>query len=129
MPYAAASGGFLAMSVFRHAWRPWCSGKRNSPASSILLSTKHWQHRPRRLRRPDPIGQSQRALRDRALCDKDFGVSGTLNGEWRPASDRINDFRCRPRARECRIGLCGLPPRTLRGFRDRRRTETVGPRG
>ena len=80
-------------------------------------------------RRPDPFGQSQRALRDRALCDKDFRVSGTLNGEWRPASDRVNDFRCRQRARECRIGLCGLPPRTLRGFRDRRRTETVGPRG
>ena len=27
-----------------------CSGKRNSPASSILLSTKHWRYRPRRLR-------------------------------------------------------------------------------
>ena len=75
-------------------------------------------------RRPDPFGQSQRALGDRALCNKDFEASGTLNGEWRPASDRVNDFRCRPRARECRIGLCGLPPRTLRGFRDRRRPET-----
>ena len=49
-PYAAASGGFLAVSVLRHAWRPKCSGKRNSPASSILLSTKHWRYRPRRLR-------------------------------------------------------------------------------
>ena len=79
------------------------------------------------LRRPDPFGQSQRALRDRALWNKDFGGSGTLNGEWRPASDRVNDFRCRLRARECRIGWYGLPPRTLRGFRDRRRTETVAP--
>ena len=78
-------------------------------------------------RRPDPFGQSQRALRNRALCNKDFGGSGTLNGEWRPASDRVNDFRCRLRARECRIGWYGLPPRTLRGFRDRRRTETVAP--
>ena len=49
-PYAAASGGFLAVSVLRHAWRPKCSGKRNSPANSIPLSTKHWRYRPRRLR-------------------------------------------------------------------------------
>ena len=45
------------------------------------------------LRRPDPFGQSQRALRDRTLWNKDFGGSGTLNGEWRPTSDRVNDFR------------------------------------
>ena len=77
------------------------------------------------IRRPDPFGQARRALRDRALCNKDFGASGTLNAEWRPTSDRVNDFRCRLRAREGRIGLYGLPPRTLRGFRDRRRPETV----
>ena len=50
LPYAAASGGFLAVSVLRHPWRPKCSGKRNSPASSILLSTNHWRYRSRRLR-------------------------------------------------------------------------------
>ena len=50
LPHAAASGGFLAVSVLRHPWRPWCSGKRNSPASSILLSTNHWRYRPHRLR-------------------------------------------------------------------------------
>ena len=38
MPYAEASGGFLVVSVLRHSWRSWCSGKRNSPAGSILLS-------------------------------------------------------------------------------------------
>ena len=53
MPYAEASSGFLAVSVLRHPRRPWCSGKRNSPASSTLLSTKHWRYRRRRLRGVD----------------------------------------------------------------------------
>ena len=49
MPYAEASGGFLVVSVLRHSWRPWCSGKRNSPAGSILLSPRHWRYRPPKL--------------------------------------------------------------------------------
>ena len=36
---------------------------------------------PTRTRRPAPFGQSRRALRDRALCNRDFGVSGTLSRE------------------------------------------------
>ena len=33
--------------------------------------------------------------------NKDFGVGGTLGGESQPASNRVNDFGCRLRAREC----------------------------
>ena len=113
-----------ARDVPDHASERWCS--RVAAEFLVPLDALREELKPSP-RRPDPFGQSQRALRDRALWNKDFGVSGTLNGEWRPASDRVNDFRCRPRARKCRIGLCGLPPRTLRGFRDRRRTETVAP--
>ena len=51
--YAQASSGFLVVSVLRQPWRPRCSGKRNSPASSIRLSTKHRRYRPRRLREAD----------------------------------------------------------------------------
>lgn len=50
-------------------------------------------------RRPDVFGLSRRWLRARALCNEDFGGSVTLGGEWQPASDRVNDFGCRLRAR------------------------------
>ena len=46
-----------------------------------------------RLRRPDVFGWSRRWLRVRALRNKGFGVSGTLRGEWQPASDRVNGIR------------------------------------
>ena len=36
-----------------------------------------------------------------------FGESGTLGGEWRPASEGANDFGCRQRARECQTGHTG----------------------
>ena len=48
VPYAESPEGFSAVSVLRHPWRPKCTGKRNSPASLIVLSTKHWRYRPRR---------------------------------------------------------------------------------
>ena len=38
---------------------------------------------------------------------KEFGVTGTLCGEWQPASDRRNDLACRQRVRECQTGLMG----------------------
>ena len=53
------------------------------------------------LRQPDLFERSRRWLRDRSLRNKDFGVSGTLGGEWQPASDQGHDFGCRQRAREC----------------------------
>ena len=52
-PYAEVSRAFLVVFALRHPWRLWYSGKRNSPASSILLSTKHWRYRPRKFRGAD----------------------------------------------------------------------------
>ena len=45
--------GILGWSVLRQPWRPLCSGKRNSPANSIRLSTKYRRYRHRRLRGAD----------------------------------------------------------------------------
>ena len=56
---------------------------------------------PHSLRRPDLFERSRLWLRDRSLRNKDFGVSGTLGGEWQPASGQVNDSGCRQRAREC----------------------------
>ena len=55
--------GFLAVSAPRYPWRPRCSGKRSSPAISILLSSRHRRHRTRRLREADwalPAGAEER---------------------------------------------------------------------
>ena len=40
-------------SVLRQPWKPLCSGKRNSPANSIRLSTKYRRYQHRRLRGAD----------------------------------------------------------------------------
>ena len=53
------------------------------------------------LRQPDLFERSRLWLRDRSLRNKDFGVSGTLGGEWQPASNQANDIGSRQRAREC----------------------------
>ena len=50
------------------------------------------------LRRPELFGRSRLWLRDGSLRNKDFGVGGTLGGEWQRASDEVNDFGCRQRA-------------------------------
>ena len=34
-------------------------------------------------------------------------MSGTLSGEWQPASNRVNDSGRRQRSRECQIGHTG----------------------
>ena len=36
-------------------------------------------------------------------------MSGTHGGEWQPASDQVNDFGCRQRARECLTDLMNYP--------------------
>ena len=45
-------------------------------------------------RRPALFERSRLWLRDRSLRNKDFGVIGTLGGEWQLASDRGKDFGC-----------------------------------
>ena len=52
-------------------------------------------------RRPDLFEWSWRWIRDRSFGNKDFGVSGTLGGEWYLASGHVADIDCRKRSREC----------------------------
>ena len=50
---------------------------------------------------------------------------GTLDGAWQSASDRVNDFGCRQRVRECWIDPMPLSP--LHGGLDSRPPESVAP--